>query len=62
MIKKRLLTTGELVDALDGAISQPTINRYAREGRLIPAEVTPGGHYRWDVEDVRRQLRRLRER
>lgn len=57
---KRLLTTGELADEL-GVISANTIARYVREGRLTPTDVTPGGHFRWDPDDARRQLKALRQ-
>jgi predicted nucleotidyltransferase len=32
-------------------LSAPTLQRYAREGRL-PARKTPGGHYRFDLGEV----------
>lgn len=32
-------------------LSAPTLQRYAREGRL-PARKTPGGHYRFDLDEV----------
>jgi len=41
-----LLTTGEAARLL--GISQPTLNRAVRAGRLRPALVTPGGHRRFD--------------
>lgn len=62
MINKRLVSTGQLVDELGGAISRWTISRYVRLGLLKPATITPGGQFRWDVEDTRRQLDELRER
>lgn len=58
MARRKLLTSGELANEL--GVSQRTIARYAREGKLTPAEITLGGHYRWDLDDVRRQLRELR--
>lgn len=60
MPKRGLLTSSELADQL--GVSQRTITRYALEGKLTPAEITIGGHYRWDLDDVRRQLRELRKR
>jgi hypothetical protein len=36
-------------------VSAASIQRYAREGR-IPFDVTPGGHRRYSVEEVRRAL------
>lgn len=36
-------------------VSAASIQRYAREGR-IPFDVTPGGHRRYSVEEVRQAL------
>jgi len=41
-----LLSTGEAARML--GVSQPTLNRAVRGGRLKPARVTPGGHRRFD--------------
>lgn len=60
MAKRHLLTTGQLADEL--GISTRTVTRYVREGYLVPTETTLGGHHRWDLADVRRQIRELRER
>jgi DNA-binding transcriptional MerR regulator len=43
-------------------LSPRSIQRYVTAGLIEPEFVTPGGHYRWDVEKVREQLRALRER
>lgn len=56
----RLLTSGELARAL--GISHRSITHYAKTGQLDPALTTPGGQYRWDLDDVKRQLRELNER
>jgi excisionase family DNA binding protein len=56
----RLLTTGELAREL--GLSARSLARWAQEGQLKPTLVTPGGQYRWELEDVREQLRRLRKR
>jgi len=53
------VTTGELAREL--GISPRTVARYVRSGLLAPTETTLGGHYRWDVEEVREQIRKLRE-
>lgn len=48
------LSSGALARALADVgihLSPPTLQRYAREGRL-PARVTPGGHYRFDLSGV----------
>lgn len=59
MSARKLLTSRELADEL--GLSTRTISRYAREGSLVPTIVTPGGQYRWDLEDVKRQMRELWE-
>ncbi len=56
----RLLTTGELAREL--GLSARSVARWAQEGQLKPTLVTPGGQYRWELEDVREQLRLLRKR
>jgi excisionase family DNA binding protein len=33
-------------------VSQQTLNRAVREGRVRPAAVTPGGHRRFDSSDL----------
>jgi excisionase family DNA binding protein len=52
----------ELVSSREAArmlgVSQPTLNRAVREGRVRPAAVTPGGHRRFaagDLADSRRE-------
>lgn len=54
-----MLTTKELSKELGLAAS--TIRGYALEG-MIPFETTPGGHRRYDLEDVREALGRVRAR
>jgi DNA-binding transcriptional MerR regulator len=55
-----LITTGELAKRL--GISRETVRRYWNLGDLTPAELSPAGHPRWVEEDVREQMRVLRER
>lgn len=55
-----LLTTAEAARHL--GISRRTLSRWAAEGTLRPAMITPGGRYRWNLEHLREQLRELRER
>ena len=45
-----LVTTGEAARVV--GVSQPTLNRAVRAGRLRPALVTPGGHRRFDVREL----------
>jgi len=49
-----LLTTGQAARLV--GVSQPTLNRAVRAGRLRPALVTPGGHRRFDSGDLRASL------
>jgi excisionase family DNA binding protein len=56
----RLLTTGQLAREL--GLHARSIARWAQEGQLKPTLVTPGGQYRWELEDVREQLRQMRKR
>nr|WP_221316760.1 MerR family DNA-binding transcriptional regulator [Saccharopolyspora gloriosae] len=53
-----MVPTGDLAREL--GISTRTVARYVREGLLVPTEVTLGGHYRWDIDDVRQQIRKRR--
>ena len=45
-----LITTGEAARLL--GVSQPTLNRAVRDGRLRPTLVTPGGHRRFDSAEL----------
>ncbi|OXM70764.1 MULTISPECIES: helix-turn-helix domain-containing protein [Amycolatopsis] len=58
MIKRRLLRTPEVAEVL--GISARTLTRYVKLGLLKPTETTLGGHYRWDLQDVRAQIAKLR--
>lgn len=49
----RSLEAGDLARAL--RISPDSVGRYAREGR-IPFDVTPGGHRRFNVDEVKLAL------
>jgi excisionase family DNA binding protein len=50
------LARAELVSSSAAArllgISQPTLNRAVREGRVRPAAVTPGGHRRFATSEL----------
>ena len=56
----RLLTTGEVAKEL--GVSRAAVLAWVRDGKLSPTLTTPGGHHRFDLDDVRRQLRELRQR
>ena len=51
----RLLTQGEAARAI--GMSTRSLSRWVRLGKLIPTVTTPGGQARWDLDDLRRQLR-----
>jgi excisionase family DNA binding protein len=40
-----VLATGEVAKLLH--VTPHTVNRWVREGRLVPSFRTPGGHYRF---------------
>jgi excisionase family DNA binding protein len=56
---EKLLTTAQAAEHL--GISRGTLARYARNGILRPTVVLPTGHLRWSLDDLRRQMRELRE-
>jgi DNA-binding transcriptional MerR regulator len=53
-----LLPTTQAAKTL--GVSSRTLARYAEKGLLIPTVILPSGHYRWDLDDLRRQLAELR--
>ena len=52
------MTTGAAAREL--GISAATLTRWVARGLATPAEVTAGGHFRWDLDDLRAELRRGR--
>jgi excisionase family DNA binding protein len=46
----RLISTGQAARLL--GVSQPTLNRAVRNGRLQPTLTTPGGHRRFDSAEL----------
>jgi DNA-binding transcriptional MerR regulator len=59
-VAKRLISTGELAREL--GVARGTILVRIGSGVITPEYTTPGGHHRWVLEDVRRQLRDARQR
>jgi excisionase family DNA binding protein len=51
----RLVTTAQAAKAL--GIDRTTLARWANQGLVEPAYRTPGGQFRWDLDDLRRQLK-----
>ena len=52
--------TSELAAEL--GVSARLIQQYRQEGILTPTMETPKGHARWDLDDVREQLKALRKK
>jgi hypothetical protein len=42
--------------AADVGVDPETLRRWVRAGKVTPTMRTAGGHYRWNVDDLRRQL------
>ena len=56
----RLLSTGEVARIL--GLNTRSVARWARNGLITPTMISPGGRYLWDLEDLKSQLRIMRER
>ena len=55
----RLVTTAEAAKTL--GVSNRTLARWTQDGRLTPTSTTLGGHYRWNVDELREQIRKLQQ-
>jgi predicted site-specific integrase-resolvase len=42
-------------------VSTSTLTRWAHAGHVKPAQKTIGGHLRWNLEDLREEVRRITE-
>lgn len=51
----RLVPTGEAARQL--GINRRTLQHWAVTGQVQPDYITQGGHYRWDVDRLRREAR-----
>jgi excisionase family DNA binding protein len=56
----RLLTTAEIAAEL--RVNVKTVREWARSGRIKPTATTPGGQYRFRLDDVLEQLNQPRPR
>jgi 8-oxo-dGTP diphosphatase len=54
-----LITTGEAAREL--GVSRETLNAWVRDGKVTPHSRTVGKHMRWDLEQLRRQIRDVQE-
>ena len=57
VVTGRHVTTGKAAEAL--GVSLTTLQRWAHQGLVTPALRTAGGHFRWDLDDLRAQLRAM---
>jgi excisionase family DNA binding protein len=53
----RHVTTGKAAEAL--GVSLTTLQRWAHQGLVTPALRTAGGHFRWDLDELKGQLRAM---
>ncbi|MBV9313147.1 MAG: MerR family DNA-binding transcriptional regulator [Pseudonocardia sp.] len=53
----KLVSTGEAARML--GVNLRTLQRWASEGQIKPDWITPGGHMRWDVERLLREIKEL---
>jgi excisionase family DNA binding protein len=56
MAERTYLTTGEAARALN--VNRVTLQRWVHKYGIRPSYVTGGGHFRWDLDDLRIQLSR----
>lgn len=54
-----LIRTAEAARSL--GVSAETLRRWSRAGKVKPAERTLGGQDRWNLDDLREQIRKLTE-
>lgn len=54
-VPSNLVATGVAAEQI--GVARSTLARWWAQGLVKPALVTAGGHARWDVEDLKRQLR-----
>ena len=52
-----MLTTAEAADAI--GIHRKTLSKYVADGKVKPTLRLPAGHMRWDLDDLKAQLRAL---
>jgi predicted site-specific integrase-resolvase len=55
----KLVTTGVAADAL--GVAHNTLHQWWKKGIVEPTVVTAGGHARWDLDELKEQLRRKRK-
>lgn len=55
--RSHLVSTTEAAKHL--GIAQSTLSRWVSQGLVTPTWRTPGGHMRWDLDDLEAQLDRM---
>jgi predicted site-specific integrase-resolvase len=55
--RRQLVGTGEAAAAV--GIARSPLWRHVQEGKVTPTLYTAGGHARFDIEELKQQLRRL---
>ena len=55
--RRTLVSTGVAARSL--GVDRTTLGRWAKSGVVKPAVRTAGGHLKWDIEDLREQLRTI---
>lgn len=58
-MSSKLFTTAQAAREL--GVSGGTLARWVRQGRIHPTNTTLGGHHRWDLDDLREQIRQLQQ-
>lgn len=53
-----LVSTGVAAKAL--GVAHNTLHRWWKQGIVEPESITVGGHARWNIADLRDQIRKLR--
>lgn len=56
--KPHLATTTTLAHSL--GVDPSAVRRWVESGKLTPAVTTPGGHYRFDIEQARMEIQENR--
>lgn len=54
----KLVSTGVAAAAI--GVAHNTLHQWWQKGIVTPVLTTPGGHARWDLDELREQLRKLR--
>lgn len=54
---ERMLTTAEAADVI--GINRKTLSKYVSQGKVRPTLRLPSGHMRWEIDDLKAQLRAL---